>query len=53
MSPYNRVIGDTLKARDDARRAPEVAIAENRSIVSAISGKPNCSHVAQLISRRR
>jgi hypothetical protein len=27
MSRYKRVVGDTLKSRDDARRVTEVAIA--------------------------
>jgi Transposase DDE domain len=46
ISRYKRVTGDTLKSCDNARRVTEVAIAVNRSIVCAISGRPFCSRVA-------
>jgi hypothetical protein len=53
ISRYKRVIGDTLKSRDDARRATEVAIAVKslnrmRDLEQAV-----CSCVGQLILRMR
>ncbi len=46
MSRYKRVIGDTLKSRDDARRATEVAISVKSLNHMRYLGQPICDRVA-------
>ena len=55
ISRYKHVIADTLKSRDDARRATEIAIAVKSLNRMRDLGQAICSRVrvAQLIPRRR
>jgi uncharacterized protein with HEPN domain len=46
MSRYKRVIGETLKSRDDARRETEVAIAVKSLNRMRDFGQAICSRVA-------
>ena len=46
ISRYKRVIGDTLKSRDDARRKTEVAIAINSLNCMRDIGQAICVSVA-------
>ena len=46
ISRYKRVIGDTLKSRDDARRATEVAIGVKSLNRRRVLGQAICIRVA-------